>query len=310
VARIGGAHHVLGIELLLSELRNSEGAVLLGATGSEGSEAHHEEVETGEGNHVDGKLAEIAVELTGEAEGAGGTADGSGDKVVKVTIGRGGELKGAEADIIEGLVIKGEALIGVLDKLVNGKSGVVGLDDGIGHLGGGNDGVGGHHTVRVLLTNLGDKEGAHTRASSTTHGVGELETLEAVARLSLLADNIEDGVDELGTLGVVALGPVVSGTSLAEDEVVRAEELTERTGTDGIHGTGLKIHKDSARDIAATSGLVEVNVDALELKIGITVVGSGGVNTVLIGDDFPELSSDLVTTLATLNVNDFSHLRR
>lgn len=36
-------------------------------------------------------------------------------------------------------------------------------------------------------------------------------TLEAVAVLGLLADDVEDGVDELGALGAVALGPVVAG---------------------------------------------------------------------------------------------------
>jgi len=308
VAGIGGAHHVLGIELLLCELGHGEGTVLLRATGGEGSEAHHEEVETRERNHVHGKLAEIAVELTREAEAAGGAADSSRDKVVEVTVCGGGELEGAEADIVESLVIKGEALVGVFDKLVDREGGVVGLDDGVGHLGGGDDGVGRHDTIGVLLTDLGDEEGAHTRASSTTHGVGHLETLEAVAGLSLLADNVKHGVNELSTLGVVALGPVVTSTSLAEDEVVGAEELAERSGTDGVHGTGLKIHEDGTGDIATTGGLVEVHGDTLELEIGVTVVCAGGVNTVLVGDDLPELGADLVAALAALNVNDFSHL--
>jgi hypothetical protein len=37
------------------------------------------------------------------------------------------------------------------------------------------------------------------------------------------------------------------------------------------------------------------------------VISSGGVDSVLVRDDFPELSSDLVTALAGLNVNDLSH---
>ena len=137
--------------------------------------------------------------------------------------------------------------------------------------------------------------------------MGDLEALKAVTALSLLTDDIEDGVDELSTLGVVTLGPVVTGTGLTEDEVVGAEELTEGAGADGVHGAGLEIHEDSARHITATGGLVVVNVDALELEIGVTVVGAGRVNAVLIGDDLPELGTDLVTALATLNVNDFSH---
>jgi len=37
------------------------------------------------------------------------------------------------------------------------------------------------------------------------------------------------------------------------------------------------------------------------------VVGAGGVNAVLVGDNLPELGSDLVAALATLDVNDLSH---
>mgnify|MGYP003344906140 CR=1 FL=1 len=39
------------------------------------------------------------------------------------------------------------------------------------------------------------------------------------------------------------------------------------------------------------------------------MVGTGWVNSVLVGDDFPELGTDLVTALAGLNVDDFSHLK-
>lgn len=37
------------------------------------------------------------------------------------------------------------------------------------------------------------------------------------------------------------------------------------------------------------------------------MVSAGCVDTVLIGDNFPELGSNLVSALAGLNVNDFSH---
>ena len=82
--------------------------------------------------------------------------------------------------------------------------------------------------------------------------------MEAIATFGFLSDNIEDGVDELGTLGVVTLGPVVTGTGLAEHEVVWAEKLTERACAHGVHGTRLEIHKDRARHVAATGSLVVV----------------------------------------------------
>ena len=137
--------------------------------------------------------------------------------------------------------------------------------------------------------------------------MGDLETLEAIATFGFLSDDIEDGVDELGTFGVMTLGPVVTGTGLSEDEVIGAEELAEGTGTDGVHGTGLEIHKDGTGDVTATGGFVEVDVDSLELEVGVAMVGAGGVNSMFVGDDFPELSTDLVTALTGLNVNNFSH---
>merc|ERR1711869_147007 len=83
------------------------------------------------------------------------------------------------------------------------------------------------HAVGVLLADLGDEERAHAGAGAAAERVGHGEALEAVAALRLLADNIKHGVDQLGALGVVALGPVVARARLAEDEVVRAEDLAE-----------------------------------------------------------------------------------
>ena len=62
------------------------------------------------------------------------------------------------------------------------------------YLGRGHNGEGVHDSVGVLLTDLGDEEGAHAGASATAQGVGQLEALQAVAALSLLADNVQHGV--------------------------------------------------------------------------------------------------------------------
>ena len=45
--------------------------VLLRAAGGERGEAGHEEVEAGEGNHVDRKLPQVSVQLAGEPEAGG-----------------------------------------------------------------------------------------------------------------------------------------------------------------------------------------------------------------------------------------------
>jgi hypothetical protein len=178
VSRITGSHHVLGVEHLLGELGDGEGSVLLGTSGGEGSETGHEEVKSGEGDHVDGELSEIGVELTWESKAGGDTGHGGGDEVVKITVGGGGELEGSEADIVESFVIDAVGLIGVLDELVDGEGSVVGFDDGVGDLGGGDDREGVHDSVGVLFSDLGDEESSHTGASTTTERVGELESLK------------------------------------------------------------------------------------------------------------------------------------
>ena len=108
-----------------------------------------------------------------------------------------------------------------------------------------------HHAVGVLLADLGDEESAHAGTGTTTERVANLEALEAITRLGLLADDVEDGVDQLGSLSVVALRPVVTGASLAENEVVGAEDLAEGAGADGVHGAGLEVHQNSAGHVAA-----------------------------------------------------------
>jgi hypothetical protein len=48
VSGISSTHHVLGIEHLLSQFRNSQGSVLLASSAGQGGESDHEEVQSGE----------------------------------------------------------------------------------------------------------------------------------------------------------------------------------------------------------------------------------------------------------------------
>ena len=54
--------------------------------------------------------------------------------MVQITIGWGGEFQGSEANVIQSLVIDTVGLVSVLNELVDGQGGVVGLDNGIRYL--------------------------------------------------------------------------------------------------------------------------------------------------------------------------------
>lgn len=49
----------------------------------------------------------------------------------------------------------------------------------------------------------------------------------------------------------VTLGPVVTSTRLAKNKVVGPEEVSERTSSNGVHGSRLEIDKDRSRNVLA-----------------------------------------------------------
>jgi hypothetical protein len=307
VTGVGGTHHVLGVELLLGQFRDGQGTVLLGTTTGQWGESNHKKVKTWERNHIDGDFTQIGIQLTWETEAARDAGHGGRDQVVKIPVGWGGQFQGTETDVVQGFVVQHHDFVGVFDQLVNGQGGVVWFDDGVGHFWGRKDREGHHDSVGVFFTDLGDQQSSHTGSGTTTQRVSDLETLKAIARFGFFTHDVQNGIDQFGTFGVVTFGPVITGTGLSEDKVIGAEQLAEGSGTDGIHGTRFQIHKDGSGDISATGGFVKVHVDAFQLKIGITVVGTGGVDTVLVGDDFPEFGANLIAALATLDMDDLAH---
>ena len=76
-------------------------------------------METWEGDHVNGQLPQVGVELTREAQTGGDTRHDDGHEVVEVTVRWGRELESAEADIIQSFVVDTESLVRILNELVD-----------------------------------------------------------------------------------------------------------------------------------------------------------------------------------------------
>ena len=66
-------------------------------------------------------------------------------------------------------------------------------------------------------------------------------TLEAIAALGLLAHDVEDGVDELGAFGVMALGPVIAGARVSGHGILGSKEASEGGGPEGVQMGGLEV---------------------------------------------------------------------
>lgn len=147
----------------------------------------------------------------------------------------------------------------------------------------------------------------YVRASIMQQNLIWIVTLETITVLSLLPDNVQHGVDQLGPLGVVPLRPVVPGAVLTKNKVIRSKDLAHWSCLESIHGTRLQIHEHCSGYIAAPACLVVVYIHPLQFGGAFAYVITPGIDAVLLTHYFPELSSDLVAALPGLYVQDLSH---
>lgn len=90
----------------------------------------------------------------------------------------------------------------------------------------------------------------------------------------------------------MSLGPVIPRSTLPKYKIVRSKESSVATSLDGIHRTGLQVYQHGARDVLALGGFIVVNVDAVQLDVGIAaLVGAGAIEAVLVGERLPEFGA-------------------
>jgi len=155
------------------------------------------------------ELSNINVQSTIESEGGSEGGDDLSDESVQVGVGWSLDIEVSSADIVNGLVIKDNGNIGVLQKGVSGEHGVVWLDNGSGDLWGWVDGETELGFLTVINGKSLEEKGSESGTGSSTDGVEDEETLETSALIGKLSDSIEAEIDDFLTNGVMSSGEVV-----------------------------------------------------------------------------------------------------
>mmetsp|Transcript_13339 Transcript_13339/g.19237 ORF Transcript_13339/g.19237 Transcript_13339/m.19237 type:complete len:474 (-) Transcript_13339:76-1497(-) len=310
VAGIALSEHGAGLEDRVGDLCDGELLVvrLLGRDDRGVGRKH--EVDTRVGHQVGLELGDVDVEGAIEAEGGREGRHDLRDDAVEVGVRRALDVEAAAAHVVDGLVVKAEGHIGVLQEGVGGKDVVVGLDDSSGDLGGRGDGEGQLGLLAVVDGEALEEQGTEAGAGTATSGVVDEEALEAGAVVGELADAVEDEVNDFLADGVVTTGVVVGGVFLAGDQLFRVVQLAVGAGADLVNDGGLEVDVDGTGDVLASTSLREEGVE------GVVAATDGLVgwhlavrlDTMLQAKEFPGGVTDLATCLADLDVDDFAHL--
>jgi len=259
-------------------------------------------------NQVGLELVDVDVQGTFESEGAGQSRHNLGDQSVQVGVGWLLESQGTLADVVDGFVIKDNIDIGVLEESVGGEHGVVWLNNGGGHLWGWVDGESELGLLTVVNGQALQKEGTETRSGTTTNSVEEDESLETGALVSKKTDSVQDDVDDLLSDGVVTASEVVGGVFLAGDQLLGVVHLAVCAHADLIDDGFLKVSEDGAGNVLAALGLGEEGVESIisATNGGVSRHLSVRLDTVLEAEKLPNLVTDLGTTLAEVDGDDFA----
>jgi hypothetical protein len=169
------------------------------------------------------ELSDIDVQGTIKSEGSGQRRYRLSDESVQIRIGWPLNIEVSSADIVEGLVIKDNGNISVLQQRVSGEHGVVWLNNGGGDLWGWVDGETKLGLLSVVDRESLEEERSKTGSGTSTDGVKDEETLETSALIRELSDSIQAEINDLLANGVMSSGKVVGGIFLSGYELLWME---------------------------------------------------------------------------------------
>jgi len=272
-------------------------------SGDDGGVGREHEMDTGIWHEVGLELGDIDVEGTIEPEGGGQRGDNLRDQPVEVGVGGPLDVEGSSADIVDGLVVKHDGDVSMLEKRVSGEHGVVWLNNSGGDLGRGVDGEAELGLLTVIDGESLEEERTETGSGTTTDGVEDEEALETSTLVSELSDSVETEIDDFFTNGVVTSGEVVGSVLLTGDELLGVEELSVGTSSDLIDDGWLEIEEDTSWDVLSGTSLGEEGVEGIVTSTN-SLVGwhlSIRLDAVLEAEELPTGITNLDTSLTDVN---------
>merc|ERR1712054_33379 len=303
MTRVALGHHVGRLEARVGDLGHGQGLVVGLLGGDDRRVGGHHEVDARVGHQVGLELSHINIQGTVEPKRSGQGGDHLRDETVQVGVGRALDVEAATADVVDGLVVKHDSDIGVLQERVGGEHGVVRLDNRGGHL---RRRVGAESELGLLAVVHGQalqEERTKARAGATAYGVEHQEALQTGALVGKLTEAVEREVDNLLAHGVVATGVVVGGILLAGDQLLRVVQLTVGAGADLVDHGGLKVKVDATGHVLAGAPMGEEGVE----RVITTADGLVGrhlavrLDAVLEAVELPAGVTDLATALADVD---------
>jgi hypothetical protein len=266
-------------------------------------------MDSGVGDEVSLEFSDIDVKGTIESKGGSQRGDDLGNESVQVGVSGSFNIELSSADIVDSFVIKHDSDISVFKEGVSGQDGVVRLNDSSGDLGRGIDGETELGLLTVIDGESFEEEGSETGTSTTTDGVEDHETLETGTVISELSDSVECKINDFLTNSVVTSGEVVGSIFLTGDELFRMEKLSVSTSSYFIDDSRFEIEEDGSGDVLTSTSFGEEGVESIItttdglVRWHLTI----RLDTMLTAEEFPTGVTDLDTTLADVNRNNFSH---
>ncbi len=248
-------HHGCWLEGRVGDLSDGKLLVVGLLGGDDGSVGREHEMNTWVRHQVGLELSNVDVEGTIETERGGKRGDNLRDESVQVGVSGPLNVEVSATDVVDGLVVKHDGDISVLEERVSREDGVVRLNDSSGDLWGWVDGESDLGFLAVINGKSLEEERSESGAGTSTDGVEDEEALETSALIGELSDSVEAKIDDFLADGVMATGEVVGGILLSGDELLGMEELSVSASPDFIDNGRLEIEEDAARHVLASTSL-------------------------------------------------------